>query len=204
MKLGLPSKTHAFTLFELLIGFAVSSIVLAVTLSSAVALQRSFAAVDHYSSNHMHQIRIVDYLARDVRRGLAVTSSFDKQTVVVKIPKYIIQAGDADATSANIGTPRPPVRAVVNREINYGPPVGSKVITVEYSVAGTAITRSEDGVITTIASSTDSLVPNTIDITLADTVYATTAVKFKPLSVADRDGTVVYSTTFLRNRRRTF
>lgn len=204
MKISTPSKTHAFTLSELLIAFAVSSIVLAVTLSSAVALQKSFTAVDHYSSNHMHQIRIVDYLARDVRRGLSVTSSFDRQTVVVKIPKYIIQAGDADATLANIGTPRQPVRNTVNSEINYGPPVGSNVTTVEYSVAGAAITRAEDGVITTIASSTDSLVPNTIDITLADTVYTTTAVKFKPLSVADRDGTVVYSTTFLRNRRRTF
>ena len=204
MKLGIPSKTHAFTFSELLIGIAVSSIVLAVTLSSAVALQRSFAAVNDYLSNHMHQIRIVDYLSRDVRRGLNVTSSFNKQTVVVKIPKYIIQAGDADATLTNIGTPRQPVRSPLNSEINYGPPVGSKVSTVEYSVAGAAITRKEDGVITTIASSTDTLVPETINIILTDTEYTTTAVKFKPISVADRDGTVVYSTTFLRNRRRTF
>jgi len=203
MKLSPPLDAHAFTISELLMGIAISSVVLAVTLSSAVALQRSLAAVDNYSLNHMHQIRIVDYLARDVRRGLAVTSSFDRQTVVVKIPKYIIQAGDADANAANIGTPRQPVRSTVNSEINYGPPGGSQVGTVEYSVAGTAITRTEDGVVTTIASSTDSLVPDTVNITLADTLYTSTAVKFKPLSVADRDGTVVYSTTFLRNRRRT-
>src|SRR5207253_703601 len=78
----------------------------------------SFKALDNYFATHMQQIRIVDFLARDVRRGLSVTSSFDQQTVTINIPEYIIQAGDPDSTASNIGTPRAPTRAIENKEYN--------------------------------------------------------------------------------------
>jgi prepilin-type N-terminal cleavage/methylation domain-containing protein len=206
MKLEISPKTHAFTLTEMLIAVAIASIILAVTLTSSVALQRSYNEVDNYSATHMQQIRIVDYLARDVRRGLSVTSSIDRQTVTIKIPKYIIQAGDSDATPSTIGTPRLPTRAWAvgfgDSTINYG----ATTNTVVYKVQGSSILRTEDTgtgpVVTTIASSTDNLVPETIDIELANTEYTTTAVTFKPISIADRSGTIVYSTAYLRNRRR--
>lgn len=208
MRLGISAKTHAFTLTEMMISIAIASTILGVTLTSSIALQRSFNSVDNYFGTHMQQIRIVDYLARDVRRGLEVTSSADKQTVKVWIPKYIIQAGDADATSSNIGTPRQPTKAITNGEldINYGATPTTAPSTVEYKINGTAIERWEDmgagPVKTTIASSTDNLIPETVDIELANTEYTTTSVTFKPISVADRTGTVVYSTAYLRNRRR--
>ncbi|MBA3881985.1 MAG: prepilin-type N-terminal cleavage/methylation domain-containing protein [Chthoniobacterales bacterium] len=202
MRLGIPAKTHAFTLTEMMIAAAIASVILAITLTSSIALQKSFSQVDNYFATHMQQIRIVDYLARDVKRGLSVTSSADKQTVVVKIPRYIIQAGDADATAANIGTPRNPTRLYVagsgDPNVNYG----TTTSTVEYKVSGSSILRTEDGIVTTIASSTDNLIPETIDIELANTEYTTTAITFKPISVADRSGTIVYSTAYLRNRRR--
>jgi prepilin-type N-terminal cleavage/methylation domain-containing protein len=202
---GLRLAESGFTLAELLIAIAIALSILGVTFTSAVALQRSFNAVDNYFGTHMQQIRIVDYLARDVRRGLSVTSSIDPQTVTVKIPKYIIQAGDSDATVSNIGTPRSPSLAIANGDynINYGTPT-STVTTVVYSVNGSSILRTEDGELTTIASSTDNLIPETADIELANTEYTTTKVTFKPISVADRNGTVVYSTAYLRNRRRPF
>ncbi len=202
---GLRQVESGFTLAELLIAIAIGLSVLAVTFTSAVALQKSFSAVDNYFGAHMQQIRIVDYLARDVRRGLSVTSSTDKQTVTVKIPKYIIQAGDSDATVSNIGTPRSPSLAIASGDynINYGTAT-STVTTVVYSVNGSSILRTEDGELTTIASSTDILLPETLDIELANTEYTTTAITFQPISVADRSGTVVYSTAYLRNRRRSF
>lgn len=204
MRFTIATKTHAFTLTEMMVAMAIASIVLAVTVTSSVALQRSFSAVDNYFSAHMQQIRIVDYLARDVKRGLSVTSSSDKQTVVVKIPNYIIQAVDAEAIAnpALIGTPRPPTLAIANGELNIN--YGSGVSSVEYKVIGSTILRTEDGVVTTIASSTDNLIPETIDVELANTEYVTTAITFKPISVADRSGTIVYSTSYLRNRRRLF
>jgi prepilin-type N-terminal cleavage/methylation domain-containing protein len=207
MKLKIPAKIHAFTLTEMMIAIAIGSIILGVTLTSSIALQKSFSAADNYFGAHMQQIRIVDYLARDVRRGFSVTSSLDKQTVTVKIPKYIIQAADSDATPSTIGTPRSPTLAVSNGDynINYGTPT-NQITTVEYKISGSSIQRTETengvSVVTTIASSTDVLIPETIDIELANTEYTTTAITFKPISVADRSGTVVYSTAYLRNRRR--
>jgi len=206
MRLGIPAKTHAFTLIEMMVAIATASAILGVILTSSIALQRSFKALDNYFATHMQQIRIVDFLARDVRRGLSVTSSFDQQTVTITIPKYIIQAGDSDANASNIGTPRSPTRTYVSTpggitgdpNINYG----TTTSTVEYKVIGSSILRRENTIVTTIASSTDNLIPRTLDIELANTEYTTTVVTFKPITVADRSGTVVYSTAYLRNRRR--
>lgn len=204
MRLGSSLKTRAFTLAEMLIAMGIAVAIIAVTLTTSVGLQKSFYSIDNYFGTHMQQIRIVDYLARDVRRGLSVVSSVDKHTVTVNLPRYIIQAGDADATGSNIGTPRAPSLAVVNRDynVNYLPTSTSSPSVVTYTINGSSILRTEDNVITTIASSTDNLLPETVDIELANTEYTTTAITFKPLSVADRTGTVVYSTAYLRNRRR--
>ena len=204
MRLGSSLKTRAFTLAEMLIAMGIAVAIIAVTLTTSVGLQKSFYSIDNYFGTHMQQIRIVDYLARDVRRGLSVVSSADKHTVTVNLPRYIIQAGDADATGSNIGTPRAPSLAVVNRDynVNYLPTSTSSPSVVTYTINGSSILRTEDNVITTIASSTDNLLPETVDIELANTEYTTTAITFKPLSVADRTGTVVYSTAYLRNRRR--
>ncbi len=203
MKLKILAKNHAFTLIEMMIAIAIAFAILGVTLTSSISLEKSFNSVDNYFGTHMQQIRVVDYLARDVKRGFSVTSSLDRQTVTVKIPKYIIQAADSDATPSTIGTPRSPTLAIANRDynINYGT-TNNKIITVEYKINGSSILRTEDGVVTTIASSTDNLIPETIDVELANTEYTTTAITFKPISVADRNGTVVYSTAYLRNRRR--
>jgi hypothetical protein len=123
MRLGSSLKTRAFTLVEMLIAMGIAVAIIAVTLTTSVGLQKSFYSIDNYFGTHMQQIRIVDYLARDVRRGLSVVSSADKHTVTVNLPRYIIQAGDADATGSNIGTPRAPSLAVVNRDynVNYLP-----------------------------------------------------------------------------------
>ena len=108
MKLCKVSNHQGFTLSEMLIGVSIGAVALATTIAASVGLQKSLNAVDNYFTAHAQQIRIVDYLARDVRRGLSVVSSVDKHTVTVNIPRYIIQAGDADATGSNVGTPRAP------------------------------------------------------------------------------------------------
>ena len=204
MRVGTSPQTEAFTLVEMLIAMGISIAIIAVTLTSSVALQRSLYFVDNYFGTHMQQIRIVDYLARDTRRALYVYTSADKHTVTMSIPRYIVQAGDADATGSNVGTPRTPTLAIANGDynINYLPTTSSSPSVVVYSISGYTILRAEDNVITTIASSTDSLIPNTVDTDLSNTEYTTTAITFQPLSVADRNGTIVCSTAYLRNRRR--
>jgi prepilin-type N-terminal cleavage/methylation domain-containing protein len=207
MKIKTSSNTLGFTLHEMLIAVSLSSIVLAAALTSGVALQKSFNAVDNYFATHMQQIRIIDYLNRDVKRGLVVTTSVDLQSVTVQMPNYLIKAGDAEAIAnpALVDTPRSPTvsYSTSGLQVNYG----ASTTTVVYSINGSSIVRIENGVVTTIASSTDQLVPQTTDVELANTECTTTSVTFQPMftssgSVAQRSGTSLYATAYLRNKRR--
>jgi prepilin-type N-terminal cleavage/methylation domain-containing protein len=207
MKRTFSAGNRGFTLNEMMIALAVSAVVLGVTLTSSTSLQKSFNAIDSYFATHMQQIRIVDYLSRDVKRGLVVTTSLDLQTVTIKIPNYIIQTGDAEAIAnpALVGTPRTPtiVNTPSGPQVNYG----NTTSTIVYSISGLSILRSENGVVTTIASSTDQLVPQTTDVELANTEYTKTSITFQPIftsggAAAQRSGTTVYSTAYLRNKRR--
>ena len=206
MKLKLP-RCQAFTVAEMMIALAASGVILGATLTSSSSLQKSFNAIDNYFSTHMQQIRIVDYLSRDVKRGLVVTTSADLQTVTITTPNYIIQPGDPEAIANPdlAGTPRPPtiVHTPSGPQVNYG----ATTSTIIYSINGLSILRTENGVVTTIASSTDQLVPLTTDVELANTEYTKTSITFQPIftsngSPASRSGTTVYSTAYLRNKRR--
>jgi prepilin-type N-terminal cleavage/methylation domain-containing protein len=207
MKLKSSQTIAGFTLGEMLVSLSISSIVLAAAVSSGIALQKSFNAVDNYFTTHMQQIRIIDYLNRDVKRGLIVTTSVDLQRVTVAVPNYIIQAGDPEGLNnpSLIGTPRTPTVNYISSglQVNYT----ATPTTVVYSISGNSILRTENGVVTTIASSTDQLVPRATDVELANTEYASTSVSFMPIfisagSVAERSGTTLYSTAYLRNKRR--
>lgn len=207
MNRKLPHHCQAFTLNEMLLAMAASAVVLAATVTSSTSLQKSFNAIDNYFGTHMQQIRIVDYLSRDVKRGLVVTTSADLQTVTITTPNYIVQAGDPEAIAnpALIGTPRTPsiVYTASGPQVNYG----ATTSTIIYSINGLSILRTENGQVTTIASSTDQLVPLTTDVELANTEYTKTSITFQPIFTsggvpASRSGTTVYSTAYLRNKRR--
>ena len=207
MKLKSSQSNAGFTLSEMLVSVSLSSIVLLAAILSSVSLQKSFNAVDNYFTTHMQQIRIIDYLNRDVKRGLIVTTSVDLQSVTMSLPNYLIQSGDPEAIAnpSLVGTPRTPTISYNTNgwQVNYSP----STTTVVYSISGTSITRTENGVVTTIASSTDQLVPSTTDVEQANTEYAKTSVTFAPIfsssgSAATRTGTSLYGTAYLCNKRR--
>jgi hypothetical protein len=88
-------------------------------------------------------------------------------------------------------------------QVNYG----TSTSTVVYSIIGNTIQRTEDGVVTIIASSTDQLLDQTTDSELANTEYINASVTFMPLftssnTSAERTGTTVYSLSYMRNKRR--
>lgn len=224
MKINRNYKIGAFTMGETFVALGLGSIILVAVTSTSVSLQKSLSAVESYFSTHNQQIRIIDYLGRDVRRSTIVNTSSDLQTVNCYIPKYIVKTGDPDATVSNIGTRRTPtVTSSLNKfVVNYGtvnyaanPPTGvSKVV---YSISGQTILRTEDGAVTMIASSTNQLVPKTTDVQLTNTEKAVTVVTFLPSFVFGpsptpipspappdwrRDGTTVHATAYLRNLRR--
>jgi prepilin-type N-terminal cleavage/methylation domain-containing protein len=206
MKLTQHSHQSGFTLAEILTAMAIAVVIFAAILTASLAMQKTFNAVDNYFATHIQQIRIIDYLNRDVKRALIVTTSADQQTVTLTIPKYIIQSGDAEAVinPSLVGTMRTPtITPTSSYQVNYG----TTTSTVVYSINGASILRTEDGVVTTVASSTDSLVPKDSDTELTNTEYTTMSVTFQPIftsgNVADeRTGTTVFSLAYLRNKRR--
>ena len=205
-----PTRNHqagGFSLPEMLIATSIATVLFAAIITTSITLQRSFHAVDTYFATHIQQVRILDYLARDVKRGLNVTTSVDLQSVTVKMPDYLIKEGDAEAllNPALVGTPRMPTvtRTQSGPQVNYG----TSLTTVSYAIQGLSILRTEDGVVTTIASSTEQLVPTTTNVALANTQYTDTTVTFRPIftrasSDAARYGTTACATAYLRNRRR--
>ena len=205
MKLRHHSHQSGFTLAEIMMAMAIAVVIFAAIITASIAMQKSFNAVDHFFATHIQQVRIIDYLNRDVKRALIVITSANQQTVTLTIPKYIIQSGDAEAVSnpSLVGAMRSPTLSTTTSLVNYG----TTTSTVVYSINGASILRTEDGAVTTIASSTDQLVPSTTDTDLTNTEYTTMAVTFHPIftsgNVADeRTGTTVFSLAYLRNKRR--
>jgi prepilin-type N-terminal cleavage/methylation domain-containing protein len=207
MKLTHHSHQSGFTLAEILTAMAIAVVIFAAIITASLAMQKTFNAVDNYFATHIQQIRIIDYLNRDVKRALICTTSADQQTVTLTIPKYIIQSGDAEAVSnpSLVGAMRTPTISTTTSgfQVNYG----TTTSTVVYSINGASILRTEDGVVTTVASSTDSLVPKDSDTELTNTEYSTMAVTFLPIFTSgnaadERTGTTVFSLAYLRNKRR--
>ncbi len=217
MKLIKNQNRQGFTLVEIMVSMGLGMIVLGAIIAASVSLNRTFAAVDNFFSTHLQQVRIIDYLNRDVKRSNIAEISANAQTIYCWVPKYVVDAGDTDATSDNINTRRTPTitKTGYGYQVNYYPgtvqngPGGTSTNSsaVVYSINGQSILRTEDGVVTTIASSTDQLVDQVTDVNLASSGYLSTVVSFLPIftsnnAAMERAGTTVYSTAYLRNLRR--
>jgi hypothetical protein len=252
-----------FTVTELLVAVSAGTIVLAAVALTSVSLQKSFSAADNFLGTQMQQIRIVDYLSRDVRRSYVVTASSDLKTITCIIPNYLngnarstptvrttqtgtvvsypksrtvtdavttnasatLTSATAAFTAADIGASVAGVNiptgttiqsvsngTTVTLSANATASTSNATVTfgattVVYSLSGNSIIRTENGVVTSIASSTDSLLPQTTDVILSNTQYTTTSITFQPTftsggAAAEQSGTTVFATTYLRNKRR--
>ncbi|MDQ6765643.1 MAG: prepilin-type N-terminal cleavage/methylation domain-containing protein [Verrucomicrobiota bacterium] len=124
MRLNSAKRETGFTLAEMLVSTAVATLLFAGLYTAAIGLTRAYAAADDYYSTHLQQIRIIDYLARDVKRSFSVTTSPDLKTVTCIMPDYIVQTGDPEAVTdaTTIGQRRTPL--VVGRpyraSVDYG------------------------------------------------------------------------------------
>jgi len=97
-----PARLHdqGFTLIELMFAVAVGALMMAALMAAAVCLHRSFTAVDNFFASHVQQVRIMDYLSRDVKRSYIVTTSTNLQTVTCIIPNYLVNNGSNQPTRA--------------------------------------------------------------------------------------------------------
>lgn len=105
MKLNYVRDRAGFTLAEMLVAVAIASMMLAAIITASIGLQKSFNAVDNFFAAQMQQIRIVDFLSRDVKRSYIVSTSPDRRTVTCTLPNYVVQPGDPDASCGTPGNP---------------------------------------------------------------------------------------------------
>jgi prepilin-type N-terminal cleavage/methylation domain-containing protein len=99
MKL-IPLRRQGFTLAEMVLALGIGSLMLVAAVGTSICLQRSFSAVDDFFASHLQQVRIIDYLSRDVKRSYIVTSSTDLQTVTCIVPNYLITSSGSQPTRA--------------------------------------------------------------------------------------------------------
>ena len=256
-------KQAGFTLAEMLVAVAAASLVLGAVIVASISMQKSLNAADNFFSTHLQQIRIIDYLIRDVKRAYIVTASADKKTVTCILPNYlsgsarvnptvttnqngsfvnypgsrsvqdaVTTSGSTTVTSATANFTSSDVGAsITGSNIASGATIQSVTnnttavmsaaatatgsaqtvtlngTTVIYNISGNAITRTENGVVTNIAYSTNSELVQTSDVTLTNTEYTNTTVTFLPIftsgnAAAEQTGTTVFGTAYLRNKRR--
>ena len=91
---------QGFTLIEMLLALSVGSLMLAAIVVASVCLQKSFVAVDDFFTSHLQQVRIIDFLSRDVKRAYIVISSTNPQTVTCILPNYLTDNGSNQPTRA--------------------------------------------------------------------------------------------------------
>jgi Tfp pilus assembly protein PilW len=146
-----------FTLVEMLMTLACSSIVLTALVLGGVALQHSFAALEGYSIAEGDQLRVSDYIAMDVRRAL--TASVDASNVLtITIPNYY-DANNSNPKWSNAHSLAPSFD--LNGAIQYG----AGTTTVKYYKLASNFIREVNGTQNTIASNVSSFTVSPQDLT---------------------------------------
>ena len=90
-------RAAAFTLVELLVATALGSVVMGWVGLSFVSLQRSFEASNYQMTAQNDQLRVLDYLSRDLRMASAVATANGSTKVVLTL------SADGSGTSLNLG-----------------------------------------------------------------------------------------------------
>lgn len=140
------------TLIELLVAMSVFGMFAAALMTTWTALQTSAMNTTAYAQRQSDQMRVCDYLKRDIRRAsnvaiyngaaLVAGNAFGNE-LRLTIPDYYADAREEDnAIGAN--TPGTPV--LTSGNVTYG-----TALTVRYYVVNGAIIRNESGTIRTLA-----------------------------------------------------
>jgi type II secretory pathway component PulJ len=186
----LPRTSQAgFLLQETMIALTIFSAISLALLMGFTSLERNFAATTDFATNHTDAMRISDYLARDLRSALTVTSTQNNTTIT--IPSYYDSNG-------NPQTPQ------LDGEggIYYGSD-GSSITIRYYLFNGTIYRQQGTDPATAIAANVSDFI-----FTLTDLgKVVTTKVTFNPIftsagaSQNATAATAIFNTTLLRNSR---
>lgn len=121
-------KKMAFSMVELMVSLAVGSLILAAVASGTIAMQKLFVATDQYYMATSDQMRVLDFIALDMRRAVSGSVSNGAQTLALTIPDYV------DYTQNPPAARSPSVSAT--GKVTYG--AAASQPTVVYALSGTA------------------------------------------------------------------
>jgi prepilin-type N-terminal cleavage/methylation domain-containing protein len=149
----------AFTLVEMIVGMGVFGIFSAAVAIVWVALQASAVNTAAYARRQNDQMRVVDYVKRDLRRatsvqiynGVTLVSGTSPGTELrVVLPDYYADTREEDNL---LGTNTPNAPALAGTNVSYG-----ATTTVRYYVSGGAVIRNEGGRLRTLGDADGAFV----------------------------------------------
>jgi len=158
MRLNCARKQAGMTVTEVLVSAVILSLAMGTLVTGSIALQRSFAAATQFAIAQSSQARAIDYLTRDIRRSITMTSPGASGPISVTIPSYYAS-----------GLPRDPVRVYGN--VSYG----NDSITIDYKVEDGNLIREENGVRQVVADGISGC-----SVLLGEDGVATIKVSFTP------------------------
>lgn len=143
-----------FTMVEILVATTVFSMFAVALLTTWTALATSAANTTTYAQRQNDQMRVVDYLKRDVRRaaaiaiyngGTLVTGTAFGDELRLTIPDYYADSREDDVANGPSTANAP---ALTGGSVTYG-----TAATVRYFVSNGSVIRDESGTTRTLANS---------------------------------------------------
>ncbi len=138
-------RTAGFTLVEVMVGLAIGAVVLTQILVATFSLERSFAAADYRMNAQNDQLRVLDYLSRDLHMASAVSVQNATNAITLTLPN----AKALGVLDLDLG---PLLDALV---VNSGAPSNSA--TVSYYLLGGQMIRDTGGTQTVLANTVADL-----------------------------------------------
>jgi hypothetical protein len=132
------SLAAAFTLAETAVASAVCSVALAALAVGSISLQRGLSAAEYHVGCQEDQLRVLDYIGRDVRRASSAVVSDQNRKLTLTLPGY----------KATPGSTGPSVPALINGLVKYPEPP----ITVAYYISGVSFIRREGATETVLST----------------------------------------------------
>jgi type II secretory pathway component PulJ len=127
MRIFTNKKCLGFTLVEMMMSLSCGTFILAAVIAASVSLQKSFTAMQSYSTIEGDQLRVLDYISMDCRRATA--ASVNNGALTLTMPVYY-NSSSSPAYQAYTPT-------LSNGAVVYG----SGSVQITYAQSGTNFTR---------------------------------------------------------------
>lgn len=142
----------AATLVETMVSTAIFACLCAALITGVTALQRCFANTTIYASNHAAELRISDYIARDLRESTSFTQSGSGSSLIITMTVPNFYGPDGTPRMATIN----PDGTVTYVDLTATPAKATS--TISYYIANQTVYRRVDGVSTAIADAVQNFV----------------------------------------------